>query len=46
MNVFFDHNLSFTLARALQELFRNDHTIIALSDKLNPRLQTSNGFQN
>lgn len=33
MKVFFDHNLSFTLARALQGLFNDEHEVVALIDK-------------
>lgn len=33
MNVFFDHNLSHALAEALQALFRDEHTIVALEHK-------------
>ena len=33
MNVIFDNNLAPALARALQELFKGDHTIVALRDK-------------
>jgi hypothetical protein len=33
VNVFFDHNMSFRIARALQELFGNEHDIKALTDK-------------
>jgi hypothetical protein len=33
LRVFFDHNLSFTLAEALQALFREEHEIVALQKK-------------
>jgi PIN like domain len=33
VKVFFDHNLSFTLAHALQALFRDEHEIVALQDR-------------
>ena len=33
MNVLFDHNLSFRLARALSALLDDQHTILALKDK-------------
>ena len=33
MNVLFDHNLSFRLARALAALLDDQHTIVALKDK-------------
>jgi PIN like domain len=33
VNVLFDHNMSFRIAKALQELFGDDHTIIPLSGK-------------
>lgn len=33
MNFFFDHNLSPRIARALSELFKDEHIIVALRDK-------------
>ena len=36
MNILFDYNLSPRLARALQELFRGEHVIVALRDKFDP----------
>lgn len=36
MKVFFDHNLSHTLAEALQAIFRHEHEIVALRDKFSP----------
>jgi hypothetical protein len=33
VKVFFDHNLSFTLAHTLQALFGGDHEVVALEDK-------------
>lgn len=33
MKVFFDQNMSPAIARALQELFKSEHEIVALADK-------------
>ncbi|WP_376091262.1 hypothetical protein ACE7GA_21400 [Roseomonas sp. CCTCC AB2023176] len=38
MRVFFDHNLSPALARALRELFRPEHEVVALREKFAPNI--------
>jgi len=39
VKIFFDHNMSPKLARALQELFRDRHEIVALRDKFDPSIK-------
>lgn len=38
MNFFFDNNLSPRIARALAELFKDEHIVVALRDKFEPNV--------